>query len=170
MRAPERLLGVTHHEVSRTDRPAPHRRGARRGTFQRSNSSAGSSPPLLTTFLQEPRSEPSGPSSGGAISEPSSELASTKWTGLEPTASTVTKQRYNQLNYHPKFSPTVFCRTRGRPETGWPNAVEDLLSRLLGVNRRKVGSMGFGGIRGIASGAVAVGAGPAGGFRPTVAA
>jgi hypothetical protein len=26
------------------------------------------------------------------------------WTGLEPAASGVTGQRYNQLNYHPKQS------------------------------------------------------------------
>ena len=26
------------------------------------------------------------------------------WTGLEPAASGVTGRRYNQLNYHPRFS------------------------------------------------------------------
>tara|TARA_B100001248_G_C27398264_1_gene467491 strand:+ start:48 stop:191 length:144 start_codon:yes stop_codon:yes gene_type:complete len=27
------------------------------------------------------------------------------WTGLEPAASAVTGQRYNQLNYHPAVVP-----------------------------------------------------------------
>jgi hypothetical protein len=45
------------------------------------------------------------------------------WTGLEPAASGVTGRRYNQLNYHPKFSSrpcsdstapfsSRFCRSR----------------------------------------------------------
>jgi hypothetical protein len=51
-----------------------------------SHSSAGFSPPLLTTFLHGNRSEPSGPSNWAAISESSSELASAGWTGLEDGA------------------------------------------------------------------------------------
>ena len=31
------------------------------------------------------------------------------WTGLEPAASGVTGRRYNQLNYHPKFSYVFVC-------------------------------------------------------------
>jgi len=80
-----------------------------------SHSPAGFSPPLLTTFLQGNRSEPSGPSNQGAISESSSELASAGWTGLEPAASAVTGRRYNRLNYHPRFSTDgALSGVRGR--------------------------------------------------------
>jgi integrase len=76
-----------------------------------SHPEADFSSPFLTTFLQGNRSESSSASNGGEISESSSESTVAGWTGLEPAASAVTGRRYNQLNYHPNFQPTVTCRT-----------------------------------------------------------
>ena len=39
------------------------------------------------------------------------------WTGLEPAASGVTGRRYNQLNYHPRFSETTVGATGFEPVT-----------------------------------------------------
>ncbi len=61
-----------------------------------SQTEAGSSRNLLTTFLQAPRSASSDLSEGTEFHQQFSGLTSAGWTGLEPAASGVTGRRYNQ--------------------------------------------------------------------------